>query len=440
MRLLKQCISVFITWVALSVLYAVRIPMGYKSFWAEDGALFYQGAVESSFIETLKSPTAGYLLLLGRIGGKITSYFPIENVTIVNFMIATFVMALCIVTVFNHSRALISKIPLRAFVTLGLVFIPVSNFDSLANLANLHFTLPFVVLMILVSSQENSKTSWLSVFLIILACLSDPLCIFCLPALLNFKRVRTRLSFSVNTSVYSKAYLVSMVIQFGFTAVYLSQGARSLGQEHSVAKTTYLFLDRVVGSTFIPGWGSVSSSDFTEGSFTAKLLIRAAIATVVISIWIILYLKLFANDVVDETNMLRNNTILFQLTTSSLAYWFTVGIIFNPEPRYGIFPALCLLTITAAIVDRYLITQGKLKNRNLILWIFCASISATWILSWSPSAYRITGPEWKEEIVKGVKYCTISKSKTAKLQILPGAGNWYVEVPCSSLTKEKNPN
>jgi hypothetical protein len=409
--------------------------MGYKSFWAEDGSLFYQGAVEGSFVDTLKDPTAGYLLLLGRIGGNITSYFPIEYVTIVNFMIATFVMALCIVTLFYHSRTLVSNISLRVFAAIAIALVPIANFDSLANLANLHFTLPFVVLIVLISSQESSKTSLLSVLLIILACLSDPLCIFCLPALINMKRVQTKFSLSINKSLYSKAYLTSMTIQVVFTVVYLTQGARSIGQEHSVIKTTYLFLDRVIGSTFIPGWGHVSSSDFTGDLFMAKLWGRAVIAAVILGFWTVVYRKLMTKKVTDQRSLLENRIILFQLLACSLSYWFTAGITFNPEPRYGIFPALCLLMAATVIIDRYSSTMTVPKSRNLTVWIFCASISATWILSWSPNAYRITGPQWSEEIVKAFKLCTNSNSKSAKLQILPGGDDWYVKVPCSSLIK-----
>ena len=409
--------------------------MGYKSFWAEDGSLFYQGAVEGSFVDTLKDPTAGYLLLLGRIGGNITSYFPIEYVTLVNFMIATFVMALCIVTLFHHSRTLVSKISLRVCAAIGVAFIPIANFDSLANLANLHFTLPFVVLIVLISSQKSSKTSLLSVLLIILACLSDPLCIFCLPALINMKKAQARFTLSFNKSLYSKAYLASMATQIVFTVVYLTQGARSIGQEHSVIKTTYLFLDRVVGSTFIPGWGHVFSSDLTGDLFIAKLWGRALIAAVILTIWIVVYRKLISKKIMEQRCLLKSQFILFQLLASSLAYWFTAGIIFNPEPRYGIFPALCLLMAATVIIDRYSSTNTTSKSRNLTVWIFCASISATWILSWSPNAYRITGPQWSEEIVKAYNLCTNSNSKSAKLQILPGGDNWYVKVPCSSLIK-----
>lgn len=221
-----------------------------------------------------------------------------------------------------------------------------------------------------------------------------------------------------------------------FTAMYLTQGARSIGQEHSVTKTTYLFLDRVVGSTFIPGWGHVSSSDFTGDLFMAKLLGRAIISAVILGIWIVLYRKLNTKKIADQGYLLKNQVILFQLLASALAYWFAVGIVFNPEPRYGIFPALCLLMAATVIVDRYSSTMAKPKSRKLTVWIFCASISATWILSWSPSAHRITGPQWSEEIVKALKLCTNSNSKSAKLKILPGGDNWYVEVPCTSLIKD----
>jgi len=64
------------------------------------------------------------------------------------------------------------------------------------------------------------------------------------------------------------------------------QGARSFGQERSVFKTFYLFLDRVVTSTFIPGWGLVSSSHSAGESFTTKSLSRAVVAMAVLLIWI----------------------------------------------------------------------------------------------------------------------------------------------------------
>lgn len=437
MQLLKLCISVLATWIAVSVIYVVRIPMGYKSFWAEDGSLFYQAATEESFFETLKSPTAGYFLLIGRIGGTIVSFFPIEKVTFVNFLLATFVLGLSVVTVFNHSKTLVATIPLRIIASIGLVFVPIASFDSLANLANLHFTLPFVVLLILISSQEKAKTSVLSVSLIVLACLSDPLCIFCLPALLNLERTGTRLSINVKDSVYSRAYFASMFIQLIFTIVYLAQGARSLGQENSVVKTFYLFLDRVVGSTFIPGWGRVSSLDFTGESFVAKLLIRAILASIVIFIWLFLYLKLTKKEVLtDKSDLLSRDFLLLQLLVCSVTYWFTAGIAFNPEPRYGIYPSLCLLMCAIVIIDRYSLTQQNHKARRAILWIFSASVFATWLLSWTPSPYRITGPEWREEIDKGIKLCANSNNRSAQLQILPSEGNWYVEVPCPSLVKD----
>jgi hypothetical protein len=415
--------------------------MGYKSFWAEDGSLFYQDAADESFVETLKSPAAGYLTLIGRIGGKIVSYLPLSNVTYVNFLLATFVMALSIVTVFNHSRTLVANLPLRIIASISLVFTPVANFDSLGNLANLHFTLPFVVLIILISSQKNKKTSLLSVFLIILGCLSDPLCIFCFPALLYLKKSGTRFTFSIKNTIYAKTYLASMFIQLAFTMAYLSQGARSFGQEHSVVKTLYLFLDRVVGSTFIPGWGRVSGSDFAGESFTTKLLSRAAAAATVLLIWLVLYLKLVKKEkvVLDERDLIKKSTLLWQLLACSLTYWFVAGIAFNPEPRYGILPSLCLLMSAIVIIDRYLETQKKLIARRFTLLGFFALISATWILSWAPSSHRITGPEWRDEIAKAIETCANLNTKSAKLQILPEKGNWYVEVPCTSLSKDYKP-
>ena len=85
MRLLKLCTSVLATWIAVSILNAVRIPMGYKSFWAEEESVFYQEALDQSFVETLKFSADGYSLFIGRICGKILSYVPLANVTSLTF-------------------------------------------------------------------------------------------------------------------------------------------------------------------------------------------------------------------------------------------------------------------------------------------------------------------------------------------------------------------
>lgn len=433
MRAVKQCFLILAVWMAVSIFYSLRIPMAYKTFWAEDGSLFYQDAANKSFLETLKSPAAGYLCLIGRIGGKFTSFFPVQNVTVVNFLFASLVIALCIVTVYKHSQEFVSKTLLRLIMTLELVFNPIATFDSLANTANLHFTLPFVLLVILVSSRKNAKISLLSVLLIILACLSDPLCIFCFPALLNFNRTGIRVRATLIRSTYSTIYLTSMLVQFIFTAFYLAQGSRKTAQEHSIIKTTYLYLDRVVGSTFIPGWGRVSSTDLAPGSLSTKLMFRAAFAISILILWSILYVRLFKTQTVIKAKLVNRDIVLLLFFVCSATYWFIAGITFNPEPRYGIFPALCLLLVGVVIIDRYMSPGHNLRTGKFVLWTFCLTICATWILSWTPSSYRITGPEWKSEVAKATNRCVVSKSTSEKLQILPEVKQWFVEVHCASL-------
>jgi hypothetical protein len=229
-----------------------------------------------------------------------------------------------------------------------------------------------------------------------------------------------------------------MVIQLLFTVVYLSQGVRTLGQDHSVVKTLYLFLDRVIGSTFIPGWGRVSSSDFSEGSLTSKLLIRAVAASIILVLWLLIYFKLIKKErlVLDKTVFTNRNVSLFQVLVSSLTYWFTAGVAFNPEPRYAIFPSLCLLIAAISIVDRILDMQRSPGARKFSLSIFFILISSTWILSWTPSSHRINGPEWRDEIEKAVIRCSNSDINNVKLQILPEKGDWFVEVPCTYLIQD----
>lgn len=437
MKILARTSYTIGIWIAISTIYGLRIPKGFQSFWAEDGGLFYQDATNHIFPKEFTEPAAGYLVLVARIIARITNLFPLETVPLVNFLQTTLVMTILVLVVFITSETFIIILWLRLLLAASFLFIPIASFESIASSGNLHFFLPVGLVFILISVEKNSKISFFYIFLVALACLSDPLCIFCLPFIFHRKIIRSARQFTFIQSIYSKVFLIALSTQLVFFGFALLHGGRATGQGHSIIKTFYLFLDRVVGSTFVPGWGSVTSGDFINSPLNSKLLIRAIAAILVITFWVILYFKSPKAQPGQNLQVLNQTNVIIKLIGCLVPYWFIAGIGINPEPRYAVFPSFCLLTVGVVVLDRHLMGTVKRQRRIYLLGLFSATLIATWVLSWTPSSLRTTGPEWRNEISKAATRCETLHQQNANLRILPEYSDWFVTVSCDSIIDSK---
>ena len=61
--------------------------MAYLNFYAEDGSLFFQDAKDFSFPIDLLVPAGGYFVLVSRIIGRLITFFPVEILPLVNFIL-----------------------------------------------------------------------------------------------------------------------------------------------------------------------------------------------------------------------------------------------------------------------------------------------------------------------------------------------------------------
>lgn len=422
-RVLRSSISFIGLWIALATIFAIKIPSSYKKIYAEDGASLQQ-SLENPFPQELFEPVAGYMDVLLRGAGAIVSLFPLDFAPRVFFLINTFLMAILWMSVFISSRSLIKSGPWRTLLATGLVLLPIGNFESIANSANLHFYFMSACVLVLLSTPKNRfETIFLS-SVVLLAASSIPLMLLTFPLVLIKNLLREKIARSPHDLAISFSWILGNVFQIVFILT-VALGERKSSGINSPTEVLYLFLDRVFGSTIIPYWGIVSASTQTPVpeilGTSSYLILRGVVALSVLLIIILLTLK-YSRFTSDE------RLILLTIIGTGLLHWLVVGTVFNPEPRYAVFSSFCLLV---AVIYMLQILPGEyvlIKSIAITILLF------TWIGSWSPSTLRTEGPTWGTEYRKAQVDCT-QGAKYVAITTTPINQNWQVKVDCRYITK-----
>lgn len=435
----RNSIIIFLIFYTLvTFAYVVKIPMAYLNFYAEDGLLFYQTAKDFSFPNDFLMPATGYSILVSRIIGRLITFFPVNILPQVNFIfVCIFIAFFCTVILRNLSN-LISNNFLRVLSSLSLILLPIINFELMASSSSLHFLLLFPATLILINLRNGESINGADIFVLALTFLSDPISIIVLPALIKIESIKISKLLHSNNKIIYIIIFCCIALQGLYVAYSLSQGHRGISGNGSILKTIYLYLDRVVGSTLIPNFGFVSSNDFVSGLLTSKLLLRAGativISTIIVSMVVYLWRK-SKNDVTVVRRPLQNIVLLFVVSSF---YWAFSGYFFNPEPRYAIFPGLCLVAIICILFDvcasqKMIINHGFiwLKKSGVVFLLFL--FISTWLFSIKPSPIRTTGTTWESELVTARNSCNNLGQENVNLHILPITGSWFVTMKCSEL-------
>ena len=418
--------------------------MAYLNFYAEDGKYFFQEANDLPFPMDLLKPL-DYIILISRIIGRLVTLFPIEILPLINFILVCLAIAfLCAVT-WSNLADLISNTYLKLISCCSIIFLPIINFELLASSSSLHFILLFPATLILINLRNEKSINNSDIFVLALTFLSDPLSIMCLTILAKPENLKNwRLLHSRGKYIYAIIF-ICVALQ-GLCSLYtLSMGSRKLNAS-SLLKTGYLYLDRVVGSSLIPNWGFVNSNDFYSGILSTKIFLRGGVALIIVMGLVFLALHVWREMKTDNQTIYRpiENVIIIILVSAS--YWLFAGYFFNPEPRYAIFPGLCLITGILVLVDcltkeeyakeeygkKYLMSR---IHKSGVFFVSVLFIS-TWVFSTKPSPIRIVGPTWESELISARNSCNNSKQEFAKLvtlPTLPTTANWFVMLKCDKL-------
>ncbi len=419
----KNFLRVLGSWFIISGVYFLKSPNFIQKIYAEDGMIYLQDALNTSFPKDLVIPYAGYSDIVARIGGRIAALLPLRGASQSLFYFTTLIVALVALIIIFASRSLIKNIYVRVLLAFSLVLLPISNFESIANMTNLHFFLMSACLVIFIGGNYSKTESRFYFVFIIISCLATPLMAFLLPLIVGLKEnLRNRLFFK-ELRILDLAWILGMLFQFLFILT-TALGERKPEGVNSLERTIYLFLDRVVGSTYFPFWGYVSSNTSQAKGILGlnPLLYRGGAALLLLLVMTITFWRVLSHSA--SPHKKEVSAIVFTI----FVYWLTLGIFFSPEPRYSIFPSFAIVVVTFLV----LIGIGKATLRNRLFFLTAILLLATWIGSWSPSELRIQGPTWREDISNGRTLC-LKNRDFVSVRILPLNANWSVTLPCSRL-------
>jgi len=408
-------------WIFLSGLLYLKIPTAFTKIYAEDGAISLQDSLEKTFPYDFLSSYAGYFDIIARSAGRVAASFPLEIAAQVFFFFNTLMLSWIAITVYRASNDFIFNKITRSILALSLILLPIASFESIANSTNLHFFFMSACLPIFLrKSAERHETYFFSLFIFV-ATLSTPLMIFYLP-LLVFMRwgIKSVVSLA-KPNPFWLAWLFGILIQVLFV-VTRALGERTSTGVQSISKTSFLYLDRVVGSAFVPWWGNVSdsTSSIAPNLFSSRiyLALRGLLAVILLFLFVVYIVK--SGKRKSEIRHLSVGVLL-----TGVIYWFVVGVLFSPEPRYAIFPSFGLLLVLFYIQGEVSKHKKQKHQQGAVLIL----ILLTWIGSWSPSDLRKDGPTWAVEYNKARSIC--KKGVTdVQIPIIPINQRWFVIIGC----------
>ncbi len=414
----------------MAIVFAIRVPMSYRSFWAEDGNVHVFNALINRYpVEIFQDNFGGYWNLTSRLIARTVILFPIEIFTYVNFFLISCVMGLIIFVVYDTTSYVIQSRRLRLLLCASIPMLPIARFDVIATSVNLHYYLLFALLLVLITTTKSNEFKIHHVITIVLGALSDPLTIFCMIVLLPSFSLKSRKIKIPKYTKSAKLFGILAVAHSLFTGFKLSEqlAYRQPEADHSVMKMGYLFFDRVIGSTFVPGWGEVSSADISDQGISSRLLFRFLLGASLFIVW--LFIAVYVKRSTAAGSVEQQTRLIFYLFASGIGYWTFSGIVFNPEPRYAVYTSLCLLTVCVVLVDQL----SHLKKMSFTIPAFSLLLILTWVFSWTPTEFRTEGATWKNQVADARNFCEDEKGLTFDFVTMPY--QWELAISCDKVLR-----
>lgn len=405
-------------WFAVGLTLKLKLGSAADAIYAEDGAIYLQEAIDFPFPEDFLIPYAGYTDITARVLGNFVSLFPLEKYTLAILFSVSFVLTSIGFLVYISSRDTIRNFRLRVLLSVGLILLPIGNFESVGNITNLHFYLMAGCLFLLVGKNIPQTRNFFGVFFIILSSLSTPLMIFYLPIIMISVLISTKHRVRFAFHRYHFALIIGIALQALFIII-MAPGERGSHFSLNLSRTVYLFFDRVIGSSVVPLWGFVSSENLTNG--LQDLILRAIIGAFIFILTILLLNFLYKQ---------HQSQLLFPITliVGLLFYWLTLGLLFAPEPRYAIFAGFLFFTALIAMLD----TATKDSNKTLTLFFITLFFTATWLGSFKPPTFRTTGPTIASQINSLDKLCR-ERNTIVPIRLIPMNAKWELKLDCEKI-------
>jgi hypothetical protein len=427
---LRRSFANFKVFVALYIVFSTylffRVPEAFDNFWAEDGSYFYNDFLNNPSIGFFFEFSLGYYLLVDRIFAVPITFVSPFAAPYFNALLTTLIMSMLAVRFFvDLSKILFSRVIALTFSVLFFV-LPISSFESIGAATGLHFVLNFYVVFVLVKSIYGIRIDRVDVIILVISFLSGPLSLLLVPvATILSSRKIVRLEFSRSAILL---LAIGILVQIFAVIVEFLSRSRDFGPNRSIAKVSYLFLERVLGYNLVPQLSYVNSATFTEQPF-AFFVVRAAFLTVLLFLILVSFFLAWSRILLFD-----DKCAISTLALAAFLLWFIPGYLFNPEPRYAVAPALAVLISLFILFDRFLTrTRFGVIRRSYLIVGFFLIFGLTVFFNSAPSQLRIDGPSLRSQIDSQIDKCSNSDESISVL-VRPERNKLWLKIPCERLT------
>ena len=404
--------------------WAIRFPFIFQKIYAEDGALFLADALEYSFPRDLLEPAAGYSTLIMRLGGRFVSLFPLADAALAGAFFSAVCLSVLAAGLFQYNNFMERNFWGRLTLSLGFLFLPLSSFSAVGNIANLYIYFMTAAAVFLYYHEKTKAEMVFKSSILFIAALSLPLTVFLLPIMLHRLQLDKTKIGTWKLLKSDLIFITGIIFQFGFILI-TSLGERAPHLPQSLFKVIYLYFERGIGISLIPKWGFVSgTSEKVVFENSANLLLSTQTRSILLLVILTLISSLFYKNRA-HIGQVRKHQMLF-IVILGFVYSLLVGLFFNPEPRYMIFTSFLTIWVILLLLE----AEGSLKLRSLsngyLIFVMILGLTA--------SSHRSQGPDWVPEVNKAQETCQSSRDlQYVSIPTLPIDATWEIKISCKKL-------
>ncbi|HEV2371429.1 MAG TPA: hypothetical protein VGS19_04595 [Streptosporangiaceae bacterium] len=401
----------------------------WNTIWAEDGGIFYPGALLHPLTSVMQ-PYAGYLQLVPRLIAEGVAVLPLRAAAAGFAIAGALVAAACAVFVCHASAGHVRTQALRWLLAAGVIFLPSALTEISDNGVNTPWYLLFALFWALLWRPRSGKAMAVSAVVCFAAASSNALAAVCAPLvlarLIALPRGREQVA-SLGWAAGGALQLVAVVRSARFHQV----GHISVGLH---------FYLRSVLVTAVAGRHFAALLNAATGAALGAAIPACVMAAV--AVWALItgepQIRMFVTTALGLG-------IALVLVSAIARGWGAPGLDHAAQPgdRYATTPIWLAYSLAVVVIDGYLQHAsdcGRRARGSLAAAALAALMGAVWAADFSYISMRSTDPPWSQIVSGFQQRCEQQPSPTAWAQLPPM--HWIrmpPTLPCSLLNLGARP-
>lgn len=421
-----QVVLLVILLLALAaLLQLLRLGLGnaLESLWAEDGSILLQGAFEHGFIDALRTPYAGYLILVPRLIGEVGAAVPLREAAAAMVIASTLVVAICGLVVWVAAAGHIRNPYLRGALVALTVLSPVASLESIGAGSYVLWYMLFASFWVLLWTPRTTAGAVLGGLFVLATGLSTPGLWFFAPlAGLRLLAARDR-----RDAAILAGYAIGAAVQI---PVLASNSENAVDPQWTNDIWTS-YLQRVLDGGLLGerlggiGWEQL-------GWVLLIALLAAALAALAFVAWRSSAQVRSFVAIATGTSLLMFVASVYQRAVGGQVMW-PADTYFGNAGRYAIVPALLLASAALVAIDRW---PRPLPGPRHLPWAGLAAVAIAALAigsSFHVAESNVRGtPHWSESIDSAAASCRKEDTETAPVNISPPG--YALFVSCETLS------